>query len=134
MTISLRVNPQSPLGGTHYKDIFMSAEIRFIVNDDLNNFIVELCEKTGFNKGDAMRSILFNYKTGKQLMPYPKQLQLKINMLNQVQRCGNNLNQIAKQLNTRALEGRINESTLDELSEMLKRIEAKIDNLAQSID
>ena len=91
------------------------TEIRFYPTDEQNEFLVGLGNATGLTKTDVIRSILFHYQTGKQLMKYPHDFAAYSEVAKQINIAGNNLNQAVTLSHTLAKSGRADDNTVAHL-------------------
>ena len=105
------------------------SEIKLRFSDDIDNYIRTQSDITGMSKNDVVRSIIFYFMSGKQMMPYPKHEEIKLKYLTETNRIGNNLNQIANKVNYYAKAGNINDIFAEKLHEKLSSIETEIMNI-----
>ena len=91
------------------------TEIRYHPSPEQNEFLLRLSNETGLTKTDVIRSILFHYQTGKQLMKYPRDFAAYSEVAKQINIAGNNLNQSVTLSHTLAKKGRADDTTVAHL-------------------
>lgn len=105
------------------------SEIKLRFSDDIDTYIRTQSEITGMSKNDVVRSIIFYFMAGKQMMPYPVESDLKLKMMTQVNHVGNNINQIAHKVNYYAKAGNINDDFAKALLDKLSVIESRVQDI-----
>ena len=83
------------------------TEIRLSISDEQYKFFELLCEQTGMNRSDILRSIVFHYQTGNMRIPYPRDFEAWSAVACEINAIGKNFNQLTRLMNAAAKQGKI---------------------------
>ena len=104
------------------------TEIRLSISDEQYKFFEILCEQTGMNRSDILRSIVFHYQTGNMRIPYPRDFEAWSAVGREINAIGKNLNQITRLMNAAAKQGKISSHEFIQLRSSIEGISNQILN------
>ena len=83
------------------------TEIRLTITGEQCEFFETLREKTGLNRSEILRSMIFHYQTNKLKLPYPRDFEAWSAVGREINAIGKNFNQLTRLMNAAAKQGKI---------------------------
>ena len=104
------------------------TEIRLSISGEQCEFFETLREKTGLNRSEILRSMIFHYQTNKLKLPYPRDFEAWSAVGREINAIGKNLNQITRLMHAAAKQGKISSHEFIQLRSSIEGISNQILN------